>query len=290
MSENRYSDQLESKTSESVNDQNLEPESDHGDDHNIEELEIPSGMKSIPSHWKNIKKIGAGTNTDGGISREAMESLGVPYQDLRLHLKVKWYYPLSDTDKQGRAIRKRVHLNPIPKGLLRVLYRSTPEHEHHWFLWLLNSFGSIEGDSAHPKYHRGIRAAMCMTDVQGNLREIPENLEKALNYDEKFFDQAMYVQKAIKAFYAPPRLRKIIYHTAPPEERCYYLVNEEERISGLNIDYPETDSSLRFRLMERRDEDGQLRELSDALERAIIDGEIIDEDSLADFDRMLQED
>jgi hypothetical protein len=212
----------------------------------------------------------------------------VPYKKLRLHEKVEEFYILDEEDWDGRKTRKRVHLNSIPERLLRVLFRTTPITDKHHFLYLMEQWRIIGGDRDYPIYDQGNRAAMCQIDVDGNLMEMPSALEKALKQDKEYFDKVLS-QKAIKAFYAPSRLRQILYHTAPPEERCYYLLNEEERKTALEIDYPETNWQLRFSLMERFDENGQIRELSDRLERAIIDGEVVDEQDLSDFDRVLED-
>lgn len=244
------------------------------------------GVEGNRSYLKRMKEIAEGEDDTNRISRAAMESLGVPYKDLRLYEKVEEFYILVVEDDEGRTIRKRVHLNSIPERLLRALYRTTPFEEAHEFLLFMERWGFIDGDKDFPIYHGGDRAAMCQTDADGNLREMPAALEAALKLDKEYFRRVLS-QKAIKAFYAPPRLRKILYHTAPVEERCDYLLNEEERNTARYIDYPVTESMLRFRLMERFDENGQLRELSDELELAIIDEEVVNEYDLADFDRGL---
>jgi hypothetical protein len=219
-----------------------------------------------------------------------MESIGVPYKSLGLQNNVLEYYVIPETDEEGKEVLKRVHLNPIPERLLRVLFFTTstrnPRDEMpHQFLFFLEELEFLKGDrSDYPDYVESDRAAMCQIDANGDLREIPEDLEKALMYDEKYFQQA-FSQKSIAAFYAPPRLRKILYHTAPPEERCYYLVGEEERKAALVIDYPQTNRMLRFRLLERFDENNQLLEISKELEQAILTGEVVDVDDLFEFDR-----
>lgn len=254
---------------------------------NAQVNESPSsseGVEENRKHWEKMREIAEGEDDTNRISRAAMESIGVPYKKLLLHRKVEEFYILDEEDWDGRKTRKRVHLNSIPERLLRVLFRTTPIMDKHHFLYLMEQWRIIGGDRDYPIYDQGDRAAMCQIDVDGNLMEMPSTLEKALKQDKEYFDKVLS-QKAIKAFYAPPRLRQILYHTAPPEERCYYLLNEEERKAALEIDYPETNWMLRFRLIERLDENGQIRELSDELERAIIDEEIVDEYDLANFDR-----
>ncbi|MCB2215691.1 MAG: hypothetical protein KQH59_06465 [Desulfobulbaceae bacterium] len=278
MNENHWS-KKSADDEEIVESMSQDTDNNSTEQENVEEFNLPAGMKSVPAHWKKMKRYRFGQSDDTCICRTAMESLGIPYSELRLHEQVAGFYEIAETSEV-----KRVHLHPMPKRLLTVLCSSTPSREKHWYLYLLHQFAEIKIDHDFPKYNGAARAAMCVTDAEGRLREMPENLEKALKYDQAHFDQ-VFVQKAIYAFYAPERLRKILYHTAPPDQRCYYLLDEKERKSCLTIDYPETEFMLRFRLLERLDEKGQIRELCCELERAIIEGEVLDGQALDDFDR-----
>jgi hypothetical protein len=227
-----------------------------------------------PKRWDGLVEILRGTGRQNEISVEAMMSLGIPYYKLNLHEKQREFYY---TGENGDG--SRVHLNSIPNRLLQVLCHTTPTKDRHIIFSLLIDKGII-GGGAYPEYPIGDRIAMVAVDANGDLREMPEGLEQAIRNNDN-----LRSQKSIEAFYAPSQLRKILYHTAPAEERSYYLLSEEERKSSLDIDYPETDWKLRFRLMERFDDKRQLREINDQLFQAILSGEVADEHDLVNFDR-----
>lgn len=246
-----------------------------------------------PKRWEKMVEFARGTADKRAISVEALLSLGVPYYELGLQDKVLGYYRTlkkkynqwAEEDEYNQwtiededDLLSRVHLNLIPERLLKVLYHTTPSRERHYFLPHLYSIGIIE-TGRYPKYTRMHRSAMCQIDRNGDLREMPENLDEAFRNSDN-----LPSQKSIQAFYAPQRLRMLLYYSTPQNERSKYLLTDQEKEIGREIGYPETDSRLRFRLMERRDEHGQILELSDQLEQAILSEEVADEDDLMTFD------
>lgn len=242
----------------------------------------------VQEKWDRMSQVAVKDFETVRVSTEGMIALGIPYYDFKLQDLVKEYFmggEIVEETKGGEYIteRVRVHLNQIPYGLLCALHHISPWRDKYSFLQWLDEEKKLLGNSSdYPfLYTQRERGALVRVGGGGRLLELPENLDSALRSGMQY-----NFQKDFDAFYAPLRVREILYYTTPDEKRNYFLLDDCEcqRLAGLT--FPVTEDMFRFRLLERIDEVKQVKDIDDQLFDAILCGEVNTEEELLEYDRV----
>lgn len=236
--------------------------------------------------WAEMKEIEEGSGAVDDISVAAMDSLGIPYYTLRLGEECdEFYIRKARKNANGAMVAdRRIHLNQISNRLLNILYHITEENERHRYLERLRTVGIIQECEEFPKrYSRDERRFMVAVDVMGQLREMPETLVNALRAGVDFSGGLCYQQR-LKAFYAPFRVRAVLYFAAPAAERDEFWLDDEERKRAESLGIKcSLDTEARQMLVDRLDDRLQIADLDDDLFDEILVGAIETVDELRNF-------
>lgn len=242
--------------------------------------DIEGNLINAPKRWERMVEVLVGTGGQDELSCAAASSLGIPLFTTGANRNAEKFYHTE--------FGQRVHLNAVPPRLLHVLYNTTPANELHIIFSVLKDKGIVLSDEKFPKLERYMRSALCAFDSSRNLLEMPENLEKfVLSFDSNTYHGGGMFQKYLAAFYAPVRVRTILYYTSPPAERTEFLLNEEEHAAAKQYHFQPTDNMFRFRLMQRFSAYPEVKEVDQQLFDAILVGEIVDEESLLAYDKIV---
>lgn len=234
-----------------------------------------------PDFLSSLKLLESGTGDPHKITVAAMESIGIDYRRMRLRKNVKEYFLLAGNVGDPDAFI--AYQNTIPFKLLAVLSLITPVEERHQWIDTLIFKGDFKELGEFPQeYDKKTRSHVAALDEDDALLEIPDNLISALRSGADF-DGDIGCKWQLQSYYAPLRVRAILYYMAPDGERDEFLLNATERkeFEGISID-ESLDSTVRSKLVEMIMRDRRISDLDDRQFDAFVNAEFEDVEDLED--------